>query len=241
LNQADARRWTFRPIEDITPSRVLPRPNNERILRLLNGRTLVRTLARSLMLVTIAVAASSGPTIAQTPPPPGPRTVLWALTQADLSCGLGVQPDAIHPLGDPVTIRNGCSGNQTVYQRDGFWTVALASGAERDKRILGSGTYLSAVVPGEWHAPIRVLPKAPAAPPTNSFTVRWADNAAPTTWRYGLQYRIGQGDWRVWKSGTALRTAVFNGLNGRTYFFRARTVRVAGKATDWSPARKVVT
>jgi hypothetical protein len=56
-----------------------------------------------------------------------------------------------------------------------------------------------------------------------------------------LQYRIGQGDWRVWKSGTALRTAVFNGLNGRTYFFRARTVRVAGKSTDWSPARKVVT
>jgi len=202
----------------------------------------VRTLAHSLILFTIAVTASHAPAIAQTPPPPGARTFLWVLTQADLSCGLGVLPDAVLPLGDSVTIRNGCTGTtQTVYQRDGFWTVTLASGAERERRIFGSGIYLSAIVVGQWHAPIKVLPKAPAAPSTNSFTVRWADNAAPMTWRYGVQYRIGQGDWKPWKSGTGLRTAVFNGLNSKTYFFRARTIRVAGKATDWSPARKVVT
>jgi hypothetical protein len=197
-------------------------------------------MKRVALGIAIALVAGAGSASAGVPPPQ-PQTVLWALTQADLSCRLSVHPDAVHLLGDSVTIQNGCSGTQTVYQRDGFWTVTLASGAERDKRILGSGTYLSAVVPGQWHAPIKVLPKAPATPSTNSFTVRWADNAAPTTWRYGVQYRIGQGDWKPWKSSTALRTAVFNGVNGKTYFFRARTIRVAGKATNWSPGRKVVT
>jgi hypothetical protein len=200
----------------------------------------VKTFAHSITLLMIAVAVTPAPAIAQSPP--APQTILWALTQADLSCGLSVLPDAFHRLGDFFTIRNGCDGTtQTVYQREGFWTVTLASGAERERRILGSGTYLSAVVIGEWHAPIKVRPIAPAAPSTNAFGVRWAVSASPPTWRYGVQYRVGQGEWKPWKSGTALRTAVFDGVNGKTYFFRARTIRVAGKATDWSPGRKVVT
>lgn len=203
----------------------------------------MKTLARSLSFLAIAVAvATRAPMIAQAVPAPPPPTFLWALARADHSCGLSVHPDPILRLGAFVTIKNGCdSGTQTIYQREGFWTVTLADGAEKKKQISGSGTYLSAVVPGQWHAPIKVLPRAPTSPSTDSFGVTWAVDPSPPAWRYGVQYRIGQGLWKPWKSGTALRSAIFNGVNGRTYFFRARTIREAGKATDWSPGRKVVT
>ncbi len=125
-------------------------------------------------------------------PRPEPRTILQALTQFDLSCRLHVQPDAVHLLGETITIDNACTGTQTVYQRDGFWTVTLDPGEERERRILGAGTYLSAVVLGQWHAPIKVLPRALAAPSTNSFTVRWRKRLSHDL-RFGVQYPIGPG------------------------------------------------
>jgi hypothetical protein len=64
---------------------------------------------------------------------------------------------------------NGSSSSETIYQRDGFWTKTLAVGAEKLQKIFGSGTYFSACIPGQWKAPIRVKPKAPASPATNSF------------------------------------------------------------------------
>jgi len=129
----------------------------------------------------------------------------------------------------------------TVSQRDGFWTKPLDPGGEASTIIRASGTYLSACVPGEWEGPVKVRPDAPGAPSTNSFRVTWAKAAAPDAWRYGVQYRIGSGDWKGWKSGTALKSAIFSGVNGKTYFFRARTTRAVGQRTDWSPARRVVT
>lgn len=96
-------------------------------------------MERIALGMTITLVAGAGSASAGVPPPQ-PQTVLWALTQADLSCRLDVHPDAVHLLGDFITIRNGCTGTtQTVYQRGGFWTVTLASGAERERRILGSG------------------------------------------------------------------------------------------------------
>lgn len=194
----------------------------------------------ALGIAVVVLTAVEG--FAQTPPPPGATTTLTIYDGAGGGCTLGVSPDQKVQFGEQILMKNGSSNPGTIYQRDGFWNVPLGVGAERTMKMHGAGTYLSACVPGQWEAPLRLLPKAPAAPPGNSFTVMWADQGAPSTWRYGVQYRIGQGSWRGWRSGTAQRSAVFSGQNGKTYFFRARTVRPsANKRTDWSPARRVVT
>jgi hypothetical protein len=203
----------------------------------------MRPLSRSIITVSIVimVAAPAGPSLGG-PGPPGFPTTLQVLGDGGGGCGLSTVPDAVHPLGGTVRMWNGSDTSATIFQRDGFWTKTLAIGAEKFQEVFGAGTYLSACVPGQWEAPIKVLPRAPGAPSTNSFKVTWADDAAPATWRYGVQYRIGQGVWKVWKSGTAQRSATFNGLNGKTYFFKARTNRpAADEKTDWSPLRKVVT
>lgn len=103
----------------------------------------------------------------------------------------------------------------------------------------GTGSGMSGCGAGPWQAPISVRPRAPASPVKDSFRVTWASDA-PAAWRFGVQFRIGQGIWRSWKPGTALELAVFNGRNGKVYFFRARTTKDC-KATDWSPSRRVVT
>jgi hypothetical protein len=193
-------------------------------------------------LFVACIALTAGNASAIDVPPPGYPTTLQVLGDGGGGCGLSTVPDAVHPLGGTVRMWNGSDTSATIYQRDGFWTKTIAVGDEKFQEIFGAGTYLSACIPGQWEAPIKVLPRAPGAPSTNSFKVTWADDAAPATWRYGVQYRIGQGVWKVWKSGTALRSATFNGMNGKTYFFKARTTRpAAGEKTDWSPARKVVT
>lgn len=193
------------------------------------------------VIAVLTVGALAAPASGQVPPPGG-GTVLSVLDSAGGGCTLGVSPDPGVSLGERITVRNDSSGATTVYQRDGFWTVSLGVGVEKSVRVFGAGTYFSACIPGQWKAPLKARPTAPASPPGNSFQVRWAVDAAPATYRYGVQYKVGQGIWKAWKSGTALRAAKFAGSEGKTYYFRARTIRpAANKRTDWSPTRRVVT
>jgi hypothetical protein len=198
-------------------------------------------IAKKILSVAAVIGLGIGPALAQTPPPPQPSTTITVLDAASGGCTLGVTPDARVRLGERVDVRNGSSSSATVFSRGGFWTVSLGVGVEKTIRVFGAGTYLSACVPGQWKAPLRARPVAPGSPPGNSFSVRWADPDTPGTWRFGVQYRIGQGTWRPWKSGTALHASTFSGSNGRTYFFRARTIRNGGSRSDWSPTRRVVT
>lgn len=199
-------------------------------------------MVKRLVLGIVVVIMSAIEGIAQVPPPNLNPTTLAIWDSTDLSCVVGATPNPTVKLGERVTLKNNSSDPGTIYQRDGFWNVNLAVAAEKYMTMHAAGTYFSACIPGQWEGPLRLLPKAPASPAGNSFTVTWADQGALATWRYGVQYRIGQGVWRGWKSGTSQRSAVFQGQNGKTYFFRARTIRPsANKKTDWSPARKVVT
>lgn len=199
-------------------------------------------MVKRLVLGIVVVIMSAIEGIAQVPPPNLNPTTLAIWDSTDLSCVVGATPNPTVKLGERVTLKNNSSDPGTIYQRDGFWNVNLAVAAEKYMTMHAAGTYFSACIPGQWEGPLRLLPKAPAAPAGNSFTVTWADQGALATWRYGVQYRIGQGVWRGWRSGTSQRSAVFQGQNGKTYFFRARTIRPsANKKTDWSPARKVVT
>jgi hypothetical protein len=199
------------------------------------------TRNRILLWLIGASLLGTTPAVAQTPPPPGSGTVLGVFDSAGGGCTVGVTPNASVGLGERITVRNESSGVATVYQRDGFWTIALGVGVEKNVRVFGAGTYLSACILGQWKAPLKARPKAPGSPPGDSFKVTWSVDAAPATFRYTVQYRIGQGVWRAWKSGTSLHSATFSGSNGKTYFFRARTIRSGGAKSDWSPARRVVT
>jgi hypothetical protein len=202
------------------------------------------------MMVAIATTAfvilgASSPASGQVPPPPPHISLPTNLNVIEGplgTCFLVVLPDSKAGFGDTIRMWNSTPESVTITQRDGFWTKTLPpDGRNESVRMRGAGTYLSACAFGQWEAPIKVLPKAPAAPAKNSFRVTWADDAAPATWRFGVQYRVGQGVWKQWKSNTAFRSAIFVGANGKTYFFRARTARTLVEKTDWSPSRRVVT
>jgi hypothetical protein len=193
---------------------------------------------RRAALIVLGSSSLVAPAIAQAPLPEFTSVAVSEGLTGD--CTLLVSPDPKVLLGNPLRLKNQWSEQATIYQRDGFWQKTLVVNAESSVKIVGAGTYLSACIPGDWKAPIKVPLKAPGAPAGNSFKVTWADPAAPATLRYGVQYRIGQGNWKAWKSGTSQRSATFAGAEGKTYYFRARTVK-AGKATDWSPPRRVRT
>jgi hypothetical protein len=203
-------------------------------------------MLKSLLLSLVVLVGSIGSALTAlggpSPPPPGSgRTTLSALDPGGGGgCTLGTTPDGKASFGETLVIVNGSSATLTIRQRDGFWQKTLDPGQENDSvRLRAAGRYLSGCVVGQWQAPISVGLKAPGAPPTNSFRVTWASNA-PDTWRFGVQFKVGQGVWKSWKPATALESAVFSGANGKTYFFRARTKK-DGQTTDFSPPRKVVT
>ncbi len=194
------------------------------------------------LLAPVAVLGSSvgsALTAAALPPPPSSSTTL-SVVASSYGCTLETVPEGNAKLGETIAMVNGSSTTVTIYQRDGFWQKTLTPmTSDNSVHMRAAGTYLSACGAGPWHAPISVRPRAPASPVRDSFRVTWASDA-PAAWRFGVQFRIGQGIWRLWKPATALESAVFNGRNGKVYFFRARTTK-DGKTTDWSPSRRVVT
>lgn len=152
-------------------------------------------MKRVVALVLLGTVLGAAHAVAQTPPPPSPATKLQVSDATDLGCTLSVTPDPNVKLGERITVYNGSSRFETVTQREEFWNVSLGVGAEKSVRVFGAGMYLSACEVGEWKAPLRARPSAPGSPATNSFRATWAVDVAPATWRYGVQYRIGQGDW----------------------------------------------
>jgi hypothetical protein len=196
----------------------------------------------SSLLVSLAVLGSSvgsALTVDALPPSPSDSTTL-SVVPSGYGCTLETVPDGNAKFGEMIAMVNGSPTTVTIYQRDGFWQRPLAPMASDDSvHVRAAGTYLSGCVVGQWQAPISVRPRAPASPVKDSFRVTWA-SGAPAAWRFGVQFRIGQGIWRSWRSGTAFESAVFNGRNGKVYFFRGRTTK-DGKTTDWSPSRRVVT
>src|SRR5688572_9070215 len=83
----------------------LPDEGTARILRPTlrpKGSSPCKRVALGIAIALLAGAGSASAGV----PPPQPQTVLQALTQADLSCRLSVRPDAVHLLGDSITIDN---------------------------------------------------------------------------------------------------------------------------------------
>jgi plastocyanin len=92
---------------------------------------------------------------------------------------------------------------------------------------------------------VRVPVKIMAAPNGLPFTIIWASRGTITGSKFDVQYRIGSGAWRAWKSTTA-RSAVFGAsdrpvhvVKGKKYSFRARSIQ-ASAMSMWSPIRSFV-
>lgn len=83
-----------------------------------------------------------------------------------------------------------------------------------------------------------------------TFDVVWATAASQTGDEYDVRFRVGDGDWRLWKNNTSQESGRF-GRNGRpvtvkpnrTYRFQARSQKSANrtKRSGWSPTLRVST
>jgi plastocyanin len=91
---------------------------------------------------------------------------------------------------------------------------------------------------------VKVKPKVSAAPEGNPFTVAWANDGTNTGSAFDVQFKVGSGDWRSWKTNTSSASGVF-GNNGNPvrvdagtkYSFRARSQKTDGDESGWSPAK----
>jgi len=79
---------------------------------------------------------------------------------------------------------------------------------------------------------------------TTRFKVSWlgADPApASGVAAYDIQYKVNKsGAWTDWKVKTIANSDVFKGATGKTYYFRARAVDVAGNAGNWSSEARTI-
>jgi hypothetical protein len=77
-----------------------------------------------------------------------------------------------------------------------------------------------------------------------NFKVAWSGtnlSSAADIAFYQVQRKVGsQGSWKNWQASTTAKSAVFNGVPGRTYYFRARATDAAGVRGSWSPVKNTV-
>jgi hypothetical protein len=81
------------------------------------------------------------------------------------------------------------------------------------------------------------------APAGLNFGVRWANGRTNTGTRFDVQFRVGSGKWRAWRTNTKTSAGVFGRggrpvkvANGRRYSFRARSQKKKSES-DWSPVK----
>jgi plastocyanin len=91
---------------------------------------------------------------------------------------------------------------------------------------------------------VRVAPQAVAAPAGLPFTVKWATARSNTGSRFDVQYRVGSGRFKAWKTNTTARSAVFGARSqpvrvarGKSYSFRVVSRASASARSAVSPVR----
>ena len=81
------------------------------------------------------------------------------------------------------------------------------------------------------------------APAGLNFGVRWANGRTNTGTRFDVQFRVGSGKWRKWRTDTKTKVGVFGRGgrpvqvgDGKRYSFRARSQKKKSES-KWSPVR----
>ena len=116
-------------------------------------------------------------------------------------------------------------------------TVAVGGRAVEDLAVVyldGEGNPLAGINPTDCLLPQARVNPLPLWVGTPAFTVTWSGEDVWTgVAAYDVQVRDGyEGTWTDWLSGTGVSSAVFTGVHGHTYFFRARARDGAG---NWGP------
>jgi len=109
---------------------------------------------------------------------------------------------------------------------DGLSFVALST----------DGMLLGGVNPLDCLPPVATVKPLPFYVTAANFVVTWhGDDAWSGIAEYDVQYRVGyEGDWVDWLTGTLAISATFTGVQGQTYFFRARARDNVGNAGQYS-------
>ncbi len=115
-------------------------------------------------------------------------------------------------------------------------------------RVFSAGTfpYLCEIHAGQgMTGTVKVPVKLSAAPARKPFTVTWATRKSNTGARFAVQFRVGTGVWKTWKSKTEAKGDVFGKRgspvrvkSGKKYSFRALSKKAKGRgASNLSPVK----
>jgi len=140
---------------------------------------------------------------------------------------------SVHWFGTP-----GSTTEHSVLQNQNLFSSGAPRTGLNFTRVFSAGTfdYHCAKHGLPMSGQVRVAPQVAAAPAGLSFTVKWATAASNTGRTYDVQYRVGTGAWRTWKS-TGAASAVFGARSapvkvarGKTYSFRVVSRSGAAKS-----------
>lgn len=112
------------------------------------------------------------------------------------------------------------------------------------KRVFSAGTYhyfceSHGFRRGGMDGTVKVPVKLLAAPTGSDFTVVWATAGSNTGTKYTVQYRVGSGAWRNWKTVVTIGKATFTqGSGGTRYSFRAKSLK-GDAESKWSPVASI--
>lgn len=175
-------------------------------------------------------------------PPIPPRPVEFHADATGPDCIIAVISSTTASLGRAVEwINDDGVDPHTISEAAQLWSIALDPDETVARSATAAGTFRQRCDSGPQQA-WKVRLKAKARPANPDFKVAWAIAGAKAFWRYNVQFQIGDGSWRTWRSSTSAKSSTFDGASGRTYRFRSRVINSnTAQRSGFSPTRKVVT
>ena len=91
---------------------------------------------------------------------------------------------------------------------------------------------------------VRVAPTVSSAPAGLNFTVKWAAAGTNTGTSFDVQYRVGSGPFKTWRTNTTAKSLVFGRggpvavARGKTYTFRVRS-GTGARESGFSPVKAI--
>jgi hypothetical protein len=182
-------------------------------------------------IILDTTAPSLGIVIAGGSPLTAERMVTVALNAMDPSGVIEmVVWEGTAPIG-AATVPFATSTTMTLSEGDGVKTLGATI---RD----GAGNWCSAVTSSialDMTPPRTTILADHNKPEAIEFLVTWTGVDITSGVRaYDVQYRIGDGPWLDWQSGTNATQGVFTGKAGNVYYLRARAVDAAGNIEMYS-------
>jgi plastocyanin len=170
-------------------------------------------------------------------------SVSAATTNVDVNDGRFFSPRTLNqaPGGSVHWLASGVDDHSVTSDQGLFDTGAPRAGVNFT-RTFSAGTFAyhcrkHGINGGSMVGVVSVPPQVAAAPSGLPFTVKWATAASNTGNAYDVQYRVGTGAWRTWKSNTSAPSAVFGTRSnpvavarGKTYSFRVVSRTGAAKS-----------